>query len=181
MCPWNDVSGSATTHERSAFLLLFCGQRPAMPPVGPERVCLTPSFLSHSPLPSTGCLLPLLNMGQIRETSACLLLRREVLGRGHNHSIVPLRGDGWVEAWQQNIRITHSGKLALAQKVISCNSGGAARNCTPFRVDCQCTRTGKLSYPFALSFRDLIWLGFEVIHSWRITSCFDFKPFWKAL
>lgn len=54
-----------------------------------------------TPHPGTGCLLPLLNMGQIRETFACLFLKREVLNREHSHSIVPFQGDGWAEEpWQ---------------------------------------------------------------------------------
>lgn len=65
-------------------------------------VCVPdPHFFFHSLCPRTSCLLPLLNMGQIRETSACLFFKREVLRREHSHSILPFsfwgRGDGWVE------------------------------------------------------------------------------------
>lgn len=69
----------------------------------PECVCLTPGFLSQSPHPRTGCLLPLLNIGQNRETLACLFLKREVLSREHSPSIVPFQRDGWVEERQQCI------------------------------------------------------------------------------
>ena len=102
VCSWNDFSGSAKATWSSAFLLLsIFGDLQAIQYFLPECVCLTPGFLSQSPHPGTGCLLPLLNMGQNRETLACLFLKREVLSREHNHSIVPFQRDGWVEERQQ--------------------------------------------------------------------------------
>lgn len=54
-------------------------------------------FLSHSPHPGLGSLLLQFNMGQTRETFACLLLGGEVFSREHDHSIVQFYGDGWAE------------------------------------------------------------------------------------
>lgn len=148
MCPWTDVCGRATTHGRSAFLSLSRPQRPVHRPARLSLpVCLT-SFPTSPALGPTGCLLPQSNMRQIRETSACLFFKREVPRREHNHSIVPLEGDGWVEKPQQqqntHIRMPPPDKLAPAQSWISCDSGGAAGSCIPYRVASQCSKTGRL-------------------------------------
>nr|CCQ43666.1 alternative protein PCTP [Homo sapiens] len=100
--------GSATwkclwksTHHCSAFPCCFCLQRPTHYHILSKHVCLTSSslvcFLSRSPHPGLGCLLLQFNMGQTRETFACLLLGGEVFSREHDHSIVQFYGDGWAE------------------------------------------------------------------------------------
>lgn len=90
-------------------------------------VCVPdPHFLFHSLCPRTSCLLPLLNMGQIRETSACLFFKREVLSGEHSHSILPVSFcGGWV-----------GGRVTLKRKNdhLAQHSGGLLEFASPSEV-----------------------------------------------
>lgn len=116
-----------------------------------------------TPHPGTGCLLPLLNMGQIRETFACLFLKREVLNREHSHSIVPFQGmvgGGTMTMQEQPILqswlLPGMWLLETQRGLLGAPSPSKWTVCAPTLED-----TGWC--PYALCFRVLIWLGFEVI------------------
>lgn len=114
-------------------------------------VCVPdPHFLFHSLCPRTSCLLPLLNMGQIRETSACLFFKREVLSREHSHSILPISFSGGMGGWKSNIKTQEWPPGPALRRAVGI--------CIPFRGDSQCTKTGKLCRcQFAVSF--VTWFG----------------------